>query len=749
MEPPSTVALSPEERCAQEPIHIIGHIQPHGLLFALSEPDLVVRQASANATDVLGIAADTLVGASFEMVLGAGHFAAFQAELHRDGAIAAHPLRVCLGPRAIEMSCIAHRNDDVLVVELEFLADAHTFDVPSVSSYVQAALLRMEEAATAQELAEFITSEIRAITGFDRVMVYRFDKSWTGEVIAESMRPSPVAYLGLRFPASDIPAQSRQLFLRNPMRVIADVTATPVPIVPERDPVTGRSLDLTRSYLRSAAAVHLEYLRNMSVGSSMTISIIVKRQLWGMIACHHAVARRIDYPTRSICALFGQILNMQLAIRLDNNALQARLVSRQRLEEYMADVEDSLLAENTEYRDARLTQLLDADGLLSRVGDVVTSLGVTLDESLLLSSIAVLRSASTRGIASCDSLMELDANAAEFAGHVSGALYIGMAEGTGDYLLFLRRELTETVSWAGNPDKTQSLGDDGGLRPRASFASWQETVHGHSRPWTDIELDSARLLREQLMRLREAKKLIASEGENVELKQLNDELAEFSYSISHDLRSPVRAVIGYATEVLNQHSSQIDRDGARLLDVVVGEATRMGDLIDDLLLFSNIGRLTLKRQVVDMTALAKQVAARSIGRLAGRSTTVEIEELPMVLGDPTLLQHVWSSLVENAVKYSSRREDAHVRVWGERENARAVYHVRDNGVGFDMRYMSNLFGVFHRMHPNEEFAGNGIGLAIVRRAIERHSGSVWVRASPGGGATFSFALPLDTAPPPG
>ena len=156
----------------------------------------------------------------------------------------------------------------------------------------------------------------------------------------------------------------------------------------------------------------------------------------------------------------------------------------------------------------------------------------------------------------------------------------------------------------------------------------------------------------------------------------------------------------------------------------------------------------MKRQLVDMTALVRQVAARRIKRIAGRATTVEIEELPMVPGDPTLLHHIWSSLVDNAVKYSSGRDDAHVRVWGERESARAVYHVRDNGVGFDMRYMSNLFGVFHRMHPNEEFTGNGIGLAIVRRSIERHAGSVWVRSSPGEGATFSFALPFDTPSPP-
>jgi len=734
--------LSQEDRCAQEPIHIIGRIQSHGMLFALSEPDLVVRAASVNAVEVLGLAMDAIVGASFEIVLGVYQFATFRAASSTADLLDASPLRVRVGPGGSEMLCIAHRNDDVLVVELEFIAGAHTFDMAYVSRYMQASLQRMEGAATVSELAEFTTKEIRAITGFDRVMVYRFDASWTGEVIAESMSPSPVAYLGLRFPASDIPAQARGLFLTNPMRVIADVAAGAVPIEPDLDPATGRALDLTRSYLRSPASVHLEYLRNMGVAASMTISIIVKRQLWGMIACHHATPRRLDYATRSVCALVGQTLNMQLAMQIDNRALQARLVARQRLEEYMTDVEDSVLADNTEYRDARLAQLFDADGLLSRIDGIVTSLGVSVDESLLLPAIARLRVASTRGIASSDTLGALEPSAAEFAGQVSGALYIGMAEGTGDYLLFLRRELTETVTWAGNPDKTASTGDDGGLRPRASFAAWRETVHGRSRPWTEAELDSGRLLREQLLRLREAKKLLLSEDKNVELKHLNDELAEFSYSISHDLRSPVRAIIGYTAEIQSQHSGHVDREGQRLIGVVVTEATRMGDLIDDLLLFSSIGRQSMQHITVDMTALAKQVAARQVERIAGRSATLEIDDLPPALGDPTLLHHIWTSLIDNAVKYSSRRDDANVRIWGERESARAVYHVRDNGVGFDMRYMSNLFGVFHRLHPNEEFVGNGVGLAIARRAIERHSGSVWARASLGGGATFSFALPL-------
>jgi light-regulated signal transduction histidine kinase (bacteriophytochrome) len=218
----------------------------------------------------------------------------------------------------------------------------------------------------------------------------------------------------------------------------------------------------------------------MGVGASMTISIIVKGQLWGMIACHHATPRRLDYATRSVCGLFGQILNMQLAMRVDNNTLQSQLIARQGLEEYMAEVEDSALADDTEYRAARLTQLFDADGFLSRIDGVVTSQGLTVAESSLLPIIERLRLASTRGIASCDSLGALETSADAFAGDVSGALYIGMAEGSGDYFLFVRRELTQTVSWAGNPDKTTSTTENGGLRPRTSFAAWQETVHGRN-----------------------------------------------------------------------------------------------------------------------------------------------------------------------------------------------------------------------------------------------------------------------------
>jgi light-regulated signal transduction histidine kinase (bacteriophytochrome) len=196
----------------------------------------------------------------------------------------------------------------------------------------------MEAASNIVELSQIAAGEIRRLSGFNRVMVYRFDEEWNGEVIADDVIASPISYLGLRFPASDIPPQVRQLFLINPLRMIADVDATPVGIVSANEPLTGRPLDLSHSVTRWPAPVHLEYLRNMGVQASLTISIIVERRPWGLITCHHREPRRLDRSTRSVCELIGEAFASQVNLRIDNEALQARLTSRKMLETCMAEI---------------------------------------------------------------------------------------------------------------------------------------------------------------------------------------------------------------------------------------------------------------------------------------------------------------------------------------------------------------------------------------------------------------------------
>jgi light-regulated signal transduction histidine kinase (bacteriophytochrome) len=442
----------------------------------------------------------SFLGQPLESVLGTKQFETFRSQVVNGGSLTATQVQVPAGARTREMDCVAHRQDGVLIVELELAEGAHSITPLDIDAHIRIPLSRMEGSSDVLELARLAADEIRQLSGFNRVMVYRFDEEWNGEVVAEAMGPSPVSYFGLR--ASDIPPQVRRLFLTNPLRAIADVHSIAVRIVPEIGPLTGRPLDLTRSVLRSASPIHLEYLRNMSVASSLTVSILVEQQLWGMIACHDAAPRRLDHSTRSVCELIGQILASQVALRIDNAKLQTRLTSRKMLAGYMSSIEASKSFADAEHlQSPRLLHLFDADGLVSRIDGLVACQGVTVEENLLLPVIGKLRKLAARGIASSNMLSELASSAVFYASQASGALYLGLTEGTGDYLLFLRRELVETVIWAGNPHEAVSADQQDRLHPRTSFAAWHETVRGRSRPWSELELESASFLREQLLRV--------------------------------------------------------------------------------------------------------------------------------------------------------------------------------------------------------------------------------------------------------
>ena len=229
-----------------------------------------------------------------------------------------------------------------------------------------------------------------------------------------------------------------------------------------------------------------------------------------------------------------------------------------------------------------------------------------------------------------------------------------------------------------------------------------------------------------------------------ELEALNAELESFSYSVSHDLRAPVRAVVGYAAAIREDYGASLDDEGRRLLSVVESEAARMGDLIDDLLAFSRLGRQQMAEADVQMTQLARDVADECCREAGCDPSLVVVDELPLARGDRALLRQVWINLIANAIKYSGKAAEPSVRVWGTSSATAVTYNVQDNGVGFDMAYADKLFGVFQRLHRNSEFPGTGVGLAIVKRIVQRHAGSAWGSSQLGKGATFSFALPTAT-----
>ena len=229
--------------------------------------------------------------------------------------------------------------------------------------------------------------------------------------------------------------------------------------------------------------------------------------------------------------------------------------------------------------------------------------------------------------------------------------------------------------------------------------------------------------------------------QNEQLESLNRELESFSYSVSHDLRSPARAIAGFALALEEDYGAGLDDEGRRLLAVVKNEAIRMGKLIDDLLEFSRLGRTSIETSMVNMSRLVSEICASVRAHAENVGVCFEVADLPPVVGDQILLRQVWDNLIANAVKYSQRRSAPLIRIGGEQQNGHVVYHVKDNGVGFDMRYYDRLFGVFQRLHHADEFPGSGVGLAIVQRILARLGGRVWAKSAPDEGAIFSFSLP--------
>jgi signal transduction histidine kinase len=230
------------------------------------------------------------------------------------------------------------------------------------------------------------------------------------------------------------------------------------------------------------------------------------------------------------------------------------------------------------------------------------------------------------------------------------------------------------------------------------------------------------------------------EAQKSALESANQELESFSYSVSHDLRAPLRAIDGFSLMLLEDCGSQMDAEGQRYVATIRASTQRMGQLIDDLLAFSRVGRQPLHKAVVDMTRLARAAAAEAAREASGAQPELLICELPPAFGDSSLLKQVWLNLIGNAVKYSSKTPSPRVEVTSQSTDGVTVYRVRDNGAGFDMQFAHKLFKVFQRLHGQDEFAGTGVGLALVQRIVARHGGRIWAESAPGEGATFQFTV---------
>lgn len=729
------------DACAREPIHIPGAIQPHGALLALREPDLTCLQISANWPELCGSPepADALPGTPLEVLLGPEAAETIRAlsRSDNDPALAA-PLPLTINGRRFDAA--PHRHDGVLILEMEPVEEGTP---RSFTRVLQRAFAALRAAEGLEEVYQLAARFIAELTGYGRVMVYKFDTDWHGEVVGEC-RPDPAtdSYLGHHFPASDIPEQARALYTKSWLRSIPNVDYRPAPLIPSLNPATGRPLDLGFSMLRSVSPVHLEYLRNMKVGASMSVSLITGGRLWGLIACHHATAKRLPYATREACELFGQVASLEIAareetLRLGEHARATRIQTR------FFDViarEQNFVEALVKYT-PDLLNFMDAAGAAIHVNGRTTLLGETPEPENASLLLDWLRTVEMTPLFCTDSLGGHLPTASDWREKASGLLAVRLSPVEFQCVLFFRPEVVTAVTWAGNPHKPVEPGL--ALHPRKSFSAWKEIVRGKSKPWTEAERQGAIELRDALnaLVLRRTERLISL---NAELERKNTDLNSFAYIASHDLKEPLRGISLYGLFIEEDHGEELPPPAREKLRAIRALAAQSEHLLETLGRFSRIGRMELRRRMISLEELVDE-ALTSLNMLLGETNTRihRPRPLPEAYCDPVLTREVFANLIANAVKYNDSPEKLVEIGWRDSDvpGGPPVFYVKDNGIGVPEKHFHNIFLMFRRLHAQEERGGgSGAGLAIAKSIVERHGGRIEVKSKVNEGSTFYFTL---------
>ncbi|MBE9583231.1 GAF domain-containing protein [Mucilaginibacter sp. JRF] len=480
--------------CGSLPLNHINVVQDYGYLLIVRANDLQIIQCSENLADLTNLTPKELAGKNLAELTGPAQLEKLRQRL-ADPVQAKAPMTFELFGQVMEI--LIHYKDDHIVLEMEKKTGTDRVFTEAFEE-VKLAIARLEACNTVEEVSRIAVAETRKITGFDGVMMYRFDEDWNGTVIAEDKTDQLEHYLGHTFPASDIPKQARQLYLKNPYRLIPDRSYQPVRLYPIVNPLTRTFTDLSDCNIRGVAAVHLEYLKNMQVTASMSIRVIFHGQLWGLIACHHIAARHLSLELCSVCELLSSIISARIESLLHKQEadIETELQKQQTLLMAQVYAEDDIakgLLTNTQ---TSVTDVLSADGALCIIDGELTIHKNIPDTEFVDNLILWLQTKDINRVFATDHLPEIYEDAIPLSAVSSGILVLPIDAEKGDFIICFRSEVKKEIKWGGNPDQAINFELDGkNYHPRNSFKLWLQTVHHTSLPWTKQELAVAETMR--------------------------------------------------------------------------------------------------------------------------------------------------------------------------------------------------------------------------------------------------------------
>jgi len=736
--------------CDREPIHIPNLVQAHGVLIALDD-NLKIKQISENCAEHFGKTANELLNQPLENLTGEEYLDYLKTEILPQN-LEASPLylnEITINAKTFEP--LAHRFQDVLILEFERPTDESLRANQNVYSSLRAKLSGINSARTLPEFCRKAAETVRSFTNFDRVMIYEFLEDDSGKVIAEARSDEAESFFGLHYPASDIPKQARALYLKQTLRFKVDVDDVPSKVVPTINPDTQKPLDMSYAATRAMSPIHVEYLKNMGVASSMSVSIVKDERLWGLIACHHNLPLYVSHQARMVCEFIAHTISLQIESK--TNAENFGYISNLKdsgnlIIEELSKTPD--IVKTLVYGEHNLLTTAESDGAALIYDDKIYSIGSVPTEFQIKKLVEWLWKNQSQEVFSTNQLSKFLPSAEEYAGEASGVLAVRLTQKKPEYMIWFRAEHAQTVNWAGNPEKPVSAGSFGErLTPRKSFESWKEEVRGQARRWQSFEIEFAERLRRSIVevildRVAELREL------NSRLEASNTELDSFAYVASHDLKEPLRGISNYSNFLIEDYGEQLDAEAIERLETLVRLTDRMENLLDSLLHYSRVGRMDLQKKEVDLQNVLEDSLLFLRNRIEENNVEIKTPRpLPKVFADEVRTGEIFTNLISNAIKYNDKiskqieigyLENVLQNVADEAKTEQ-LFYIRDNGIGIEERHHADIFRIFKRLHGRNEYSGGvGAGLTIVKKIVERHGGRVWLESKKGDGTTFYFTI---------
>ncbi|GAA4138676.1 ATP-binding protein [Sphingobacterium kyonggiense] len=592
-----------------------------------------------------------------------------------------------------------------------------------------------------QDVWKILTEIISKNLEVDRVMVYQFNEDRSGVVIAETLMTSKLdSYLGLNYPEFDIPKQARELYKTKHCRFIVDTDESGSKIISE----SNEKINLQEVSIRRLSPIHLQYLKNAGFRSSISFSIIIRGELWGLVCCQHESPKHIDLAIRNFALMtcnFAANKHQQLEDREEMSYLNEVQTLELQLKEKLLLKSNIFLELKTFSKE--LMDKLNADGIAISYDDSIYQEGLFPNKEILRSQFNRLNQLANNHVFTTHELFKVPEINETFEKDIAGLAFIEIDHLKNFYICWFRKEIIIDREWAGKPEKHyQESNKTGQLfpSPRTSFEVWKEQVNGSSKKWSLKHLHFLARIRE-LIRDSLLNKAAEIEMLNSQLIEMNNALDTYAYTISHDLKNPLSA-IKISTEFL-QYKKEISPNLLQKMSSNILESVQITlNMLDKIHQFSKANAFYMEKETIEPENFINEIIDNSKYRYGSNNVEIVVQNLLPVQGEKTLLYQLFLNLIGNAIKYSSKSESAKVIIGSVETDNGVIYTISDNGIGIDEKELETIYQMFKRMSNSTGFEGSGIGMSIVKRIADKLDIDISISSKINQGTTVKLMFPF-------